>query len=378
MSIDLDWSQLDQVLCARALASINNVLRTTDKPAFLGDVEATSFSFGTAAPEFEILQIRDVYEEFLNIEDDDEDEDGYEGTARVSGRGFDDQYGHTNDGDSDGPGKPNIPLSPTASFGAFPTRPLGTPSLYSSQHQHAGLWMSSYHHSRKTSQASSSNANLPSLAAAASAVGGGGAGLGQSTPLAGYPFPRISAHQQDLAFSDRRSNTSSSAYLGARRDISPSGNPPPDPNADVAVQVHLRVKYHGNLSIAFETALRVNYPSFAFMSLPLALRLSGLAFEGTLVVAYEGDKKRLHVSILDDDDRTKVAAGHRLLRSVRVESEVGQADKLVLKDVEKVEQFVLDAARKALQVSVSVSLGTAVPGAFTWHRRRLFGRTDPV
>merc|ERR1711939_829343 len=348
MSIDLDWFQLDQELCARALAGINNVLQSTEKPAFLGEVEATSFTFGSVAPQLEIVEIREVYEEFLNLDDDDDDEnDGFNGMhpyargAMFTGE----EDRETNDGDSDVTGKNLFPLSPTPSFGAFPQRPLGTTSLYSSQHQHAGLWMSSYHqHNRKNSVASSSTANLQSLAAGPSGMAAANGGAGAAT-AAGYLFPRVSGHH-DLASSDRRSNTSSSAYLGARRDISPSG-PPPDPSADLDVQLHLRVKYHGNLSIAFRTAIRVNYPSFAFMSLPLALRLSALAFEGTLVVAYEGDKKRLHVSVLDED-RDRVAAGHRLLRNVTVESEVGQADKLVLKDVEKVEQFVLDAARKAL------------------------------
>lgn len=109
------------------------------------------------------------------------------------------------------------------------------------------------------------------------------------------------------------------------------------------------------MSISLSTTLKVNYPSPSFMSLPLNLRITGLAFEGMLVVAYEGDKKRLHVSVLDENDpkRTKVVKGETLLKHAVIESEVGQMDKLVLKDVAKVEQFVLEMARKALQDEIA-------------------------
>ena len=104
------------------------------------------------------------------------------------------------------------------------------------------------------------------------------------------------------------------------------------------------------MTISLRTSIKVNYPSLSFMSLPLSIRLTGLAFQGVIAVAYEGDRKRLHVSILDGNEKG-TAAGQNLLRNVTVESEVGQSDKLVIKDMAKVEQFVVDVARKALEVS---------------------------
>jgi hypothetical protein len=96
------------------------------------------------------------------------------------------------------------------------------------------------------------------------------------------------------------------------------------------------------------------------MSLPLSIRLSGLAFQGVVAVAYEGDRKRLHVTILDGNEKG-TASGHNLLRKVVVESEVGQTDKLVLKDMVNIEQFVLDVARKALEVSLLLLCITRKP-----------------
>jgi distribution and morphology protein 12 len=101
----------------------------------------------------------------------------------------------------------------------------------------------------------------------------------------------------------------------------------------------------------------INYPSPGFMSLPLNLTLTGLAFDGTLVVAYEGGRRRVHLSILDPGaggegvglGGGKETPGMRVLKSAVVESEVGQGDKHVLKNVGKVEKFVLEVARKTIE-----------------------------
>lgn len=304
MSIDLDWSQLDAELCARARDGINSLLSSTVKPGFLGDIVATDFSFGSAAPEVELVEIRDVYEEFLHIDEDMEEEEEQQQTLPASKRA----------------------VSPTASVGGFSSqlgqRPLGTPGLFSPTTASGPLWM--------PRQSITSTSTLP-----------------------GFPFPRLGAPGgHDM---DRRSNASSSAYTRGpargRNNVSPSVTPAADPSASaISCQLHFRVAYSGSTSISLRTSIRVNYPSLSFMSLPLNIRLSGLAFEGTVAVAYEGDRKRLHVSILDGNEKAATVSSN-LLRNVTVESEVGQADKLVIKDMATVQQFVLDVARKALEVS---------------------------
>lgn len=113
------------------------------------------------------------------------------------------------------------------------------------------------------------------------------------------------------------------------------------------------------------------------MSLPLELTVTGLAFEGVLIVAFEGGRRRLHLSLVEAADsdpaitpgrrpsgtfsrpaglgpnaaglKPVASVGARILRSAQVESEVGQADKHVLKNVGKVEKFVLEVARKTLE-----------------------------
>lgn len=379
MSIDLDWGQLDEELCSRALAGINEALKTCKKPNFLGDIRATSFSLGKVSPQLEIVEIRDVFEEFLHVEHEDEEDhvDDYDDDDMDDEDG---NFGQRDDVYTASGTKNAGPLSPTNSYSGFSSstyggRPLSTPGLYTPT---AGLWM------HRNSNASSATASTSASA---------------HNPSTGYPFPRFGSahiHSEGHAHPLRShgdeedgsgSYTGSMYTEGLKNAIHhrntlvndpihphPRQHPRPprtaesqsavpqngasSPTSGISLQLHFRVKYLGNMSISLSTTLKVNYPSPSFMSLPLNLRITGLAFEGLLVVAYEGDKKRLHVSVLDesDPDRTKIVKGANLLKHAFVESEVGQADKLVLKDVAKVEQFVLEMARKALQVCLRFTL----------------------
>jgi len=123
------------------------------------------------------------------------------------------------------------------------------------------------------------------------------------------------------------------------------------------------------------------------MSLPIKLSVTGLLFNGELAVAYEGERRRIHLCILDDldpycplsadrprrgttstsntppeqEDDTPGAmpgppkpgkplpVGERLLPSIDIESEIGQADKHVLKNVTRVERFIQDVIRKTVE-----------------------------
>jgi distribution and morphology protein 12 len=112
------------------------------------------------------------------------------------------------------------------------------------------------------------------------------------------------------------------------------------------------------------------------MSLPIKLSVAGLVFTGEVAVAYEGSRSRVHLCVLDDldpygpacrrprsqtstppdidDDSGKrdgkpLPVGQRLLPSILIESEIGQADKHVLKNVTRVERFIQDVIRKTVE-----------------------------
>ena len=174
--------------------------------------------------------------------------------------------------------------------------------------------------------------------------------------------------------------------------------PPQHPN----LQSHLHITWHSNLRLTLTTSLLINYPSPMFMSLPIKLSVTGLLFNGEVVVAYEGERKRVHLCIVDEldpygplggdrpkrdtpsstgtpveslaDDETPAVSvpalsagpgegpgatttragkplpiGQRLLPTIYIESEIGQADKHVLKNVTRVERFIQDVIRKTIE-----------------------------
>jgi mitochondrial distribution and morphology protein 12 len=166
-----------------------------------------------------------------------------------------------------------------------------------------------------------------------------------------------------------------------------SSSPPPAPEAPPSqpnVQLHLHIAWQSNLRITFTTSLLINYPSPMFMSLPIKLSVTGLVFNGEVVVAYEGEQRRIHLCVVDDLDpygplsgeRQKrdtpsssgtpaeqdedlaptqsrpskpLPIGQRLLPNIFIESEIGQADKHVLKNVTRVERFIQDVIRKTVE-----------------------------
>jgi mitochondrial distribution and morphology protein 12 len=141
------------------------------------------------------------------------------------------------------------------------------------------------------------------------------------------------------------------------------------------LQLHLLVSWHSDLRLTLATSLSINYPSPLFMSLPIKLSVTGLVFDGELAVAYEGGQ-RVHLCVLDGLDPYGPSArrasgsqgsspsdlegddahaakplpvGQRLLPEIFIESELGQADKHVLKNVTRVEKFIQDVIRKTIE-----------------------------
>ncbi|WVQ97754.1 hypothetical protein IAU59_004868 [Kwoniella sp. CBS 9459] len=163
----------------------------------------------------------------------------------------------------------------------------------------------------------------------------------------------------------------------------PSGLPRPSTSSSSipSLQLHLHLSHTSDLNLTLLTSLQVNYPSKLFMALPLKLSITGFQLEGEIVMAYSGDKHRVHLTILDDistssasnsnpnaaagthssthalpnlnpaatgEDRRNLPIGQRLLPSLQIESEIGHADAHVLRNVGKVERFIVDVIRKTL------------------------------
>lgn len=414
MSLDLDWSLLDEQLADGLTATFSKALDTAKRPDFLGPISVSSFDFGIDPPSCEISHIGDIWTDFLNAsgDEDDDDEEGeaaftrVRADARARGRtpgswqrtasGANEPEGvkvpgHKDPFELERYAAQNLPF-----YGTHPSH-LRTYRNYTPsdvQPVHAAGSSASAFGGPPESVLS------PSIAPHwGRAVGvpptPWSAGAGPWTPA---QSPGYFAHWQTFP-RDSDALTRAPSYLDA-----PPSPPHHELSADPAasasglptLQLHLSITWPTTtFRLTLATSLRINFPSPMFMSLPLQIGIVGFVFQGTVALALEGERKRVHISILDDphaspaqsgpstsastpagDGPTMAAhpgsvpayrsashtgtgpplsAGARLLPNLAFESSVGQADKHVLKNVGKVEKFVQDVVRKAIEDEVSLS-----------------------
>ena len=391
MSIDLEWIKLDASLASYLVDVLNRQLGNAERPSFIGPIEVTSLEFGSTAPDVELVDLRDIYRDFLEDDDDDssrgpvkvtegaEDEEGFEWVSRRAvGRAESLAYQHLPPHVRYGRGGPTdlFASMPPTMRSPIPVRPSSeiwnsTPNFAEYRPpSEQPLWQSTPMFRSPT----------------------------PATPFSAGPFRRHSSHGYDVDLSENaRIPLSNDASLSdpspAISDDHPSSTPldqplppPPPENPHPNLQLHLHINWHSNLRITLTTSLLINYPSPIFMSLPIKLSVTGLEFDGEIAVAYEGERKRIHLCILDDldpygpaGDRPKrdsasatsatppdlddespssgipqrpgkpLPVGQRLLPSIYIESEIGQADKHVLKNVTRVERFIQDVIRKTVE-----------------------------
>ncbi|KIW87083.1 uncharacterized protein Z519_12380 [Cladophialophora bantiana CBS 173.52] len=135
------------------------------------------------------------------------------------------------------------------------------------------------------------------------------------------------------------------------------------------LQVVARVRYSGDVRMTLTAEILLDYPMPSFVGIPLKLAITGLTFDGVAIVAWV--KKKMHFCFLDSEDAAALVgesvtneqrkksgsttgSGARLpgpLQEIHVESEIGRQEngKQVLKNVGKVEKFVLEQIRKIFE-----------------------------
>ncbi|OAX81571.1 mitochondrial distribution and morphology protein 12 [Emergomyces africanus] len=161
-----------------------------------------------------------------------------------------------------------------------------------------------------------------------------------------------------------------SNVLPAMPGTPPDDNPPRRMREQKAedFQVFCRTKYAGNISLSLTAEILLDYPMPSFVGLPLKLNITGLTFDAVAVIAYI--RRRIHFCFLSPEDadaligpETGSGGGDTLesnssrrkhpslLREIRVESEIGRKEngKQALKNVGKVEKFVLEQVRRIFE-----------------------------
>jgi distribution and morphology protein 12 len=395
-TIDLDWNALTPDLAKRLLDVLNTALETATRPSFIGPVSVSSFEFGDLAPKVELVDLRDIYPDFL--EDDGGDDDGFAG----------DEGGYSW----------REPLPPPDDFEWVP-QPSGHSSdeIDSARRSAAGYEYG--HHGGPPEHGGSSPQDIrrnwnprrgthtPGLAGSIPSLHDPRFPLGPARLLGGGLLYSTRSSPPPEQSGDEAFPYNDSASFRPSAGTPSSSLPPTVPTNPEFVapdlQLHFWVSFESNLRLGINTSLQINYPSPMIMTLPIKLCITGLLFEGEVVVAYEGSRHRIHMCILDDQalggpipaathsttkedeegDRSihqvsgigeqaihsnrsassgapilpppsrppklPIPVGLRLLPSILIDSEIGQEDKHVLRNVARVERFIQDVVRKTLE-----------------------------
>ena len=330
-SVDLDWAALDTPLASALVDLLNRQLSNIKRPTFIGPVKVHSLDFGSLTPEVEILDIQDIYPDFLEDDDDliDNEGGGLDGDRKQNQGGGEDGAYEWVDG---------VPVDlaeserflPYIIFNALKVQWYLGPPLYPTSDSWPHLNTASLHP------------------------------LGLQTA---FLQPGI---QRPISRSSPRGIPPSPAPQ--TREI--PAVPPPSRAQHPDLQLRIKITHISNIRLAFSTSLLINHPSPVFMSLPMKLCVTGYSFCGEVIVAYEGSRRRVHLCIVDDQDVTSplrrpesantenvpspagqkpTPVGQRLFPNIVIESEIGDTDKHVLKNVSRVERFIQDVIRKTIE-----------------------------
>lgn len=401
MSIDIDWDTLTTgsdglALAERVRTFIHDKFQQVTLPRFIRSVQVHSFDFGTAAPEVELKDICDPLPDFYEEEEDDGLDEDVGEQDRVGEEEMQNVRNLSERRQAERPTRTESNL-PSAIVNARPPPYIDTrlPGL------RLNLGLADHIVTPLLSRS-----NTPGIAGGTSNLGYFhlplGTGLsGSQTPLAAvagggsftgtwpdhYLHPSDGGHhdrsvirQEDSIFADpstRPSTAQSLAPSSHEYHTTSTTDPaysPEEPDSPPPTKYHerypedlqiiARVRYSGDIKLSLTAEILLDYPMPSFVGIPLKLNITGLSFDGVAVVAYI--RKRAHFCFLSPEDADAIVGadegshaehGHAngkarrkagsLLQEIKVESEIGQKEsgRQVLKNVGKVEKFVLEQVR---------------------------------
>ena len=366
-SFPLDASSLT----SHIISVLNTQLSSASRPSFIGPIEITNLDFGSNAPDVEIKDIRDVWRAFDDDEEDEEEEDEEPADHLEEEYRFDSRRASGRSGDFYDPGlmspgnvmmqsgngmmspgngfmsPGNGFMSPGAARSRLPSMSMGMAGLGMGM----GMGMGADERERDVFD---DNASVFSSNRRQSihAVGLGARGLGmpRAPSIHGHGYAAsVISHPMSPAISTRHPALThthiSHPPSPARPPIKPKKS---TPSQIPSIQLHVNLTYTSDLTLTLLTSLTVHYPASVFMSLPLKLSITGLQLAADIIVAFDGEKNRVHLTIIDEGDEEGVPVGMRLLPEMRIDSEVGHSDAHVLRNVGKIERFIADVMRKTL------------------------------
>ncbi len=391
MSINIDWETLTtgpegQELAHSIRDFVHDKFQEVELPRFIRSVQIHSFDFGKECPVVELKDICDPLPEFYENDEEEEDEEEEEddsGQSLDAVRTPQDTQRPRNGFSQDAASLSNT-KRPTFIDTRLPGLRLGNPAY--TEHIATPFLSRSNTPGIPGGTSNLSYFHLP-LSTGLS---------GSQTPLAavagGHPHPtgwpdhrpysrqhspiRREQHHPEFLYADPSSRPSTADSYAqhdgqsqeALEDESPSNKSSPklDTPHPSDLQVVLHISYSGSVRLSITAEILLDYPMPSFVGIPLKLNITGLSFDGVALIAYL--RKRAHFCFLSTEDAQTLvgvdggAQGEEgrkkgtdklggLLREIRVESEIGRKEggKQVLKNVGKVEKFVLEQVRQIFE-----------------------------
>jgi distribution and morphology protein 12 len=297
MSINIDWDKLleDELrLSEKVREFLDNQFSKLQLPEYIQSLSVTKFRLGSVAPEITLKNITDPFPEFY---------DDYEALDSSDEEGEYEQPQHDSLQDS---------LAYT-----HPAPSLASPPLHYFHPALAASLLPNIHSPRYTPLYGVS---------------------GLSSPRPQTP----SVRSLNLPDSQRQPPTEPTG-------VRPKGQKDDD------VQFWFEVKYNGDMNLGVTTTLLLNYPSPSFVSLPVRLTVKGLQVHSLAVVAYI--QGRVLCSFIcdisgDGDAVTTLGTPMDIIKDLSIESEIGAQD-AVLRNVDKIEKFLLDRLRSIVRDEVA-------------------------
>lgn len=402
MSVDIDWETLTTGPEGLALADsikdfIHEKFQQVELPRFIRSVHVHSFDFGKECPVVELKDICDPLPEFY-AHDDDVGSEGDDVDVPQESREVEDlqPLRHPREHHHSATGIPTV-FASSATLNPvhhIDPRPAGLrlnlgfadhiatpPSLPRSSTPGipGGTSNLSYFHLPLSAGLSGTPTPLAAVAGGTSfTTGWDHHGLSNRHPLQhqyGPALPPDPSSRPSTGKADTNP-TNSLTYPNPQDDPEPTSsrsNPPPDP---MDTQIVLHISYDGTVRLSITAEILLDYPMPSFVGIPLKLNITGLSFDGVALIAHL--RKRAHFCFLGPEDaqtlvgiagdhdgnpdaadaaradgRPRLDKSHvgGLLREIQVESEIGRQEggKQVLKNVGKVEKFVLEQVRRIFE-----------------------------
>ncbi|RUS28436.1 hypothetical protein BC938DRAFT_481894 [Jimgerdemannia flammicorona] len=345
MSFDIDWAKLDKSVARQVQDILNDNFRRATKPSYIGELRITELDWGTVRPNspnsglnVEITSIGDPFPEFYLPDSDDEPEDDepVRPTPSRSASNINSRNAVSTSmleenlypGGTGTPDPPFYPLGPlpsefnTSSHITATTPPHFHPLNFNALH-------------RSPLVAPQHPFSFPAT-------------MGMHSSQSYFPTHLTPSFSSSSFVSHTGSIASSSDIdsLSLSSSPAPLATPQP-PGADPIasdVQFQIALTYKGDMRMSIETELRMNYPSVVFMALPIQLTVTAFEFDATAVISYLNERRRINFCFLEPKEEGVTS----ILRDVHIESVVGDKQKQVLKNVGKIERFVVDQLRKMI------------------------------